>query len=66
MAKKESLSFEEALERLEMIIEDINDDKPLEDAVKLYEEGISLARHCTDTLEKAELRIEEVHAKSKS
>lgn len=64
MAKKESLSFEDALQRLEGIIESIdNDNKPLEEAIKLYEEGISLANHCTEKLEDAELRIEEVNSK---
>lgn len=62
MAKKESLSFEDALERLETIIEDIDDEQPLEDAINLYEEGITLANHCTEKLEKAELRIEKINS----
>lgn len=62
MSKKEApLSFEDALARLQNIIDSIDDDnQPLEDSIKLYEEGIALAKHCTQTLEKAELRIKEV------
>ncbi len=64
MTKKESLSFEEALKRLENIVEGIeDDDKPLEESIKLYEEGILLANHCTGRLEDAKLRIEEVNRK---
>ncbi len=64
MCKKEPLSFEKALERLENIIESIDDEnQPLEESIKLYEEGISLATHCTQKLEDANLRIEEVNKK---
>ncbi|HLR76555.1 MAG TPA: exodeoxyribonuclease VII small subunit [Balneolaceae bacterium] len=64
---EEPLSFEDALAKLENIIEHIDDEnQPLEDSVKLYEEGISLANHCTQTLEEAELRIEEVSKKQES
>lgn len=62
MSKKEEvLSFEDALAKLENIIDRIgNEDQPLEESIKLYEEGISLAKHCTQTLEEAELRVKEV------
>ncbi|SMO57624.1 exodeoxyribonuclease VII small subunit [Gracilimonas mengyeensis] len=62
MAEKERLSFEEALKQLESIVNQLEqDDITLEDSVKLYEEGVKLSRFCTETLEQAELRIEQVN-----
>ncbi|MFD2531100.1 exodeoxyribonuclease VII small subunit [Gracilimonas halophila] len=61
MAEKERLSFEEALIKLESIVEQLEDeDITLEDSVKLYEEGVKMSKFCTEILEKAELRIEQV------
>ncbi|MDZ4702197.1 MAG: exodeoxyribonuclease VII small subunit [Rhodothermales bacterium] len=57
----DSLSFEEALQRLEQIIETLENDPPgIEEAVRTYEEGIALVRHCQERLEKAELRVQEL------
>ncbi len=62
MAEKERLSFEEALKKLESIVEQLEDeDITLEDSVKLYEEGVKLSKFCTEILEQAELRIEQVN-----
>ncbi|MFH5832284.1 exodeoxyribonuclease VII small subunit [Halalkalibaculum sp. DA3122] len=62
MSKKERLSFEEALTRLEEIVSKLEDESvSLEDSIELYEEGITLSNICTKTLEEAELRIEKVH-----
>ena len=62
MAEKERLSFEEALKKLESIVEELeNEEITLEDSVKLYEEGVKMARFCTSILEDAELRIEQVN-----
>jgi exodeoxyribonuclease VII small subunit len=62
MAEKERLSFEEALIKLESIVEQLEDeDITLEDSVKLYEEGVKMSKFCTEILEKAELRIEQVN-----
>jgi exodeoxyribonuclease VII small subunit len=62
MTKKERLSFEEALSRLEEIVDELEDESiSLEDTIKLYEEGIKLSKICTETLEQAELRIEKVN-----
>ena len=52
-------SFEERLERLEELGEEIrNNDSPLDDAIKAFEEGIKLARDLEKDLEKIEGRIE--------
>lgn len=62
MAEKERLSFEEALKTLESIVEQLeNNEITLEDSVKLYEEGVKMSKFCTEILEQAELRIEQVN-----
>jgi len=61
MAKKERLGFEEALKRLEAVVDKLNnEDITLEDSVTLYEEGIQLSKICTETLESAALKIEQI------
>ena len=61
MSKKERPSFEEALSRLEAIVTELEDESiSLEKSIELYEEGIELSNLCTQTLEEAELRIEQV------
>ena len=48
-------SFEEALEKLEGIVKELESGElPLEEAVKKYEEGTKLAKHCHNLLENAE------------
>lgn len=62
MAAKERLSFEEALKKLESIVEQLEDEQiTLEDSVKLYEEGVKMSKFCAEILEQAELRIEQVN-----
>ena len=61
MAEKERPSFEEALEKLEAIVEKLNDKEiTLEKSVELYEEGLKLSKICSETLENAALKIEQV------
>lgn len=61
MDSKKPQSFEEALKRLEEIVAELEDEAiSLEESIELYEEGIELSKHCTETLEEAELRIEKV------
>lgn len=50
--------FEDALERLEAIVRDLEDGElSLEASLARYEQGVSLARFCNDKLEEAEKRI---------
>ena len=65
MNKKETLEpksgkkFEDALKRLEEIVDKLEaGDVPLEDSLALYEEGISLFRHCSSKLEEAKKKVE--------
>ncbi len=57
----EELSYEQALQELESIVAALeSDDHPLEKAIALYERGQALAQHCTDLLDKAELKVQQL------
>ncbi len=56
MAEK---NFEAALARLEDIVKKLEKgDLPLEQSLKLFEEGVKLARVCNKRLEEAERKVE--------
>jgi len=56
MAEKK---FEAALERLEEIVKELESGElPLEQSLKLFEEGIKLSRICNKRLEEAERKVE--------
>lgn len=56
---RNGLTFEQAIERLEKIVADMEAaELPLEDVLKKYEEGTSLVRFCNQKLEEAEKKIE--------
>ena len=56
-----AMSFEEGLSRLEAIAEEMErGEKPLDDLLKLYEEGVKLSNELTQKLEAAEGRMQEV------
>jgi exodeoxyribonuclease VII small subunit len=53
------IKFEDALQRLEEIVDRLETGElPLEDSLKVFEEGVALARRCSKYLEEAEKRIE--------
>ena len=55
----EPLGFEDALSRLETIVDRLEQgDLELEQALAAFEEGVSLTRRCAGQLEDAERRIE--------
>ena len=57
----EDLTFEQAVQRLEALVETLEDDTAgLEDALHAYEEGVLLARYCLQRLDAAELRVQEL------
>jgi exodeoxyribonuclease VII small subunit len=61
MSQKERPTFEEALLKLEAIVDKLgNQDITLEKSVELYEEGLRLSKICTETLEQATLKIEQI------
>jgi exodeoxyribonuclease VII small subunit len=56
---KNGLTFEQAIQRLEKIVADMEGaELPLEDVLKKYEEGTHLVRFCNQKLEEAEKKIE--------
>ena len=60
-AKAGSLPFEEALKKLETIVEAMeSEDLPLESLLAKYEEGTRLAKICQDKLAEADLKIQEL------
>jgi exodeoxyribonuclease VII small subunit len=53
------LKFEDCLVRLEQIVSALEaGNLPLEESLKVFEEGVTLARHCSRYLDDAERRIE--------
>lgn len=56
-----NLTFEEALEELENIVEQLEGgDVPLDQSIATYERGEKLKRHCAGLLQKAEERIQKI------
>ena len=52
-------TFEASLGKLEKIVKQLEDgDLPLEESLKLFEEGVKLSRECRERLTTAERRIE--------
>ena len=51
--------FEGALSRLEKIVGDLEEgDLSLEEALKLFEEGVQVSRYCARVLKEAERKVE--------
>jgi len=51
--------FEDALNKLEKIVTKLEEgDVPLEESLRLFEEGIKLSRFCNQKLDEAEKRVE--------
>ena len=56
-----SLSFEEALQELEVMVSRLETgDLTLEQALALFERGQTLAAHCSTILNSAELKVEQL------
>jgi exodeoxyribonuclease VII small subunit len=57
----DELSFEVALQRLETIVDRLEEGNlELEDALSTFEDGVKLTRRCAGQLEDAERRIDEL------
>ena len=60
---KDSISFEKALDELEKISAQLQDeDVSLDDAIALIEKGIKLSKECSEKLETAKQKIEKLTA----
>lgn len=58
MSERKTPGFEESMLRLEQIVQKLErGDVPLEDAMKLFEEGTKLAKSCDGMLNKAEKKV---------
>ncbi|MCY4231100.1 MAG: exodeoxyribonuclease VII small subunit [Alphaproteobacteria bacterium] len=56
-----AMSFEEAMEELERIVQRLEQGRtPLEDAIAAYERGAALKRHCEDKLRLAQEKVEKI------
>ena len=57
----ENLTFEQAMQRLEEIVNQLETGKcPLDESMKLFDEGTKLVAFCSDTLKTAEQKIIEL------
>jgi exodeoxyribonuclease VII small subunit len=55
------MSYEQALGELERIVAALeSEERPLEDALALYERGQILARYCAGLLDNAELKVQQL------
>lgn len=58
MATKKTPTFEEAMGRIEEIVRQLESgEKPLEEALSLFEEGTSLIKTCSKQLDEAEQKV---------
>ncbi len=58
---KQSKTFEESMNRLEQIVRAMErGDVPLEESLKLFQEGTELVQTCTKLLDDAQLQIKKV------
>ena len=55
------LSFEEALQKLEILVRELESGRiKLDDAVSAYEQAVALKKLCEDKLKSAQLKIEKL------
>jgi exodeoxyribonuclease VII small subunit len=58
MSEKQEKKFEEAMQRLEELVQNLeNGELPLESALEAFEEGMQLIKFCSRKLEEAEKRV---------
>lgn len=61
MADEKKLTFEQAMEQLESIVEKLEEgDVPLEEAISFYKEGMELSKLCHDKLKNVETQLAEI------
>lgn len=58
---EKNMTFEQSMQRLEQIVRSLErGDAPLEESLKLFQEGTELVRACGKLLDEAELEIKKV------
>ncbi|NDG04293.1 MAG: exodeoxyribonuclease VII small subunit [Alphaproteobacteria bacterium] len=59
------MPFEQAMSELEHLVRSLEQGTlPLDDAIKAYERGLRLQRHCEERLTNAQLRIQQITLKA--
>ena len=57
----DNMTFEASMQRLEQIVRTMErGDAPLEESLKLFQEGTELVRSCSKLLEVAELQVKKI------
>ena len=58
---EKSMTFEQSMQRLEQIVRTMErGDAPLEESLKLFQEGTELVRNCNQLLENAQLQVKKI------
>lgn len=61
MADEKKISFEQAMDQLESIVEKLEEgDVPLEEAISFYKEGMELSKLCHDKLKNVEEQLAQI------
>lgn len=61
MAELQTQTFEEAMEKLESLVERLEEgDVPLEEAISIYKEGMELSKLCHDKLTTVEEQLTQI------
>lgn len=61
MAKNEEITFEQAMEELEQIVEQLEEgDVPLEEAISIYKKGMDYSRLCHQKLKSVEEQLTQI------
>ena len=65
--REENITFEQAIEELETIINRLEEgDVPLDETINLYEKGSELKDFCEKKLQSAEVKIQKINQKTKT
>ncbi len=58
---EKNMTFEQSMQRLEQIVRTMErGDAPLEESLKLFQEGTDLVRNCNALLENAQLQVKKI------
>ena len=61
MSNEQKISFEEAMSKLEQIVDKLEEgDVPLEEAIIFYKEGMELSKLCHDKLKSVEEQLTQI------
>ncbi|WP_306985554.1 exodeoxyribonuclease VII small subunit [Alkalicoccobacillus murimartini] len=59
--KEEAISFEEAMEQLEQVVDKLEQgDVPLEQAIEMFQQGMDLSKQCHVKLEHIEKQMDQI------